>query len=120
MSSILLLIKKYSLVDPVGSNGVGVFSNSDLQALYNNLISAGAISLVEGLKVGAVIEEIDIIDLDEAIANTDNEDLIVVYQNLRKGSENHLCSFVSVLAKNGTTYSPQYISIEEYNRIIKK
>lgn len=120
MGALLVLINRYDLTDPVGSNADGVFSNPDLQALYNNLIAAGSVSLVEGLKVGAAIEEIDIIDLDEAIAATDNEDLKLVYNNLRKGSENHLRSFVSVLSRNGVTYAPQYLSLEEYNEIIGK
>jgi len=120
MSALLVLINRYELTDPVGSNADGVFSNSNLQSLYNSLIAAGSVSLVEGLKVGAAIEEIDIVDLDEAIEATDNDELKLVYGNLRKGSENHLRSFVSVLSRNGVTYAPQYLSIEEYNEIIGK
>ncbi len=120
MSALLVLINRYGLTDPVGSNADGVFSDPNLQSLYNSLIAAGSVSLVEGLKVGAAIEEIDIIDLDEAIAATDNEDFKLIYGNLRKGSENHLRSFVSVLSRNGVTYAPQYLSIEVYNEIIGK
>lgn len=118
MNAIKILIDKYGLLDPVGNNPIGVFSNPDLQSLYNLLISQGSVSLVEGLKVGAAIEEIDILDLDKAITNTDNEDFKIVYENLRKGSENHLRAFVEVMGKKGENYAPQYLSLEEYNRII--
>lgn len=117
--SILYLINRYKLSDPVKNNADGVFTNQDLQLLYNDLIEAGSVSLVEALKSGAAIEEIDIIDLDEAIAATDNNDIKLVYSNLRKGSENHLNSFVKILARNGVVYVPQFLSIEMYNEIIR-
>lgn len=118
MLAILLLINRYELTDPVGSNADGIFTNPDLQSLYNDLIASGSLSLVEALKVGAAIEEIDIIDLDKAIEMTDNEDFKLVYGNLRKGSENHLRAFVSNLSRNGVAYTPQYLTQEEYNEII--
>ncbi len=118
MNSLKILIDKYSLTDPVGNNPVGVFTNPDLQSLYNSLIETGSVSLEEALKVGAAIEEIDINDLDKAILETDNEDFDIVYSNLRKGSENHLRSFVGVLTKMGIAYAPVYLSVEEYNKIV--
>lgn len=118
MNSLKILIDKYSLTDPVGNNPAGVFNNPVLQALYNSLIVTGSVSLEEALKVGAAIEEIDINDLDKSILETDNEDFDIVYSNLRKGSENHLRSFVGVLTKMGITYVPAYLSVEEYNRIV--
>lgn len=47
----------------------------------------------------ALVEEVDIIDLEKYIAQTDNEDLILVYQNLLKGSQNHLRAFSSTLER---------------------
>jgi hypothetical protein len=118
MNSLKILIDKYSLVDPVGNNPAGVFNNPDLQYLYNSLIETGSISLEEALKVGASIEEIDIKDLDEAMLDTDNADFDIVYSNLSKASENHLRSFAGVLSKLGITYTPAYLSVEEYNKIV--
>lgn len=69
-----------------------------MQALYEELIAIGSESLQNALIVGANIEEIDIIDLDEAIAATDNLDSQKIYESLRKGSENHLRAFVKNLA----------------------
>lgn len=117
--AIKLLLEKYSLTDPVQNDAVGVFVNQDLQNLYNQLIETGNVSDVEALKVGAAIEEIDILDLVKEINNTvDNQDIIFVYNNLKKGSENHLRAFVKNLSMRGVTYSPVYLDIDTYNAII--
>jgi hypothetical protein len=82
------------------------------------LVATGSVSLVDGLKVGATIEEIDMIDLNKALLETDNQDIMLVYQNLLKGSRNHLRSFVSNLAKQGITYVPQYMAVADYQVIV--
>jgi hypothetical protein len=117
--SVLGLLNNYGLTDPVGSNPAGVFVNADLQALYDQLVASGSQSLADALRVGAAIEEIDILDLDEAIAETGQADIAQVYQSLRAGSENHLRAFVSTLERQtGATYQPQYLSPELYAAII--
>jgi L-amino acid N-acyltransferase YncA len=69
--------------------------------------------------MGAVIEEIDIIDLEKYITQTDNTDIQMVYENLMKGSRNHLRSFVSTIQRQiGITYQPQYLSQEAYQAIV--
>jgi hypothetical protein len=82
------------------------------------LVAAGSVSLVEGLKVGAAIEEIDMIDLNKALLETNNQDITLVYQNLLKGSRNHLRSFVSNLSNQGVTYVPQYMAVADYQAIV--
>jgi hypothetical protein len=116
--SIKTLLDRYGLTDPASSE-IGIFINPDLQALYSNLIARGSQSLTEALKVGAAIEEIDILDLQTHLAETDNADIQQVYNNLMNGSYNHLRAFVSTLNKqSGETYQPQYLSIEVYEDII--
>ena len=91
------LLNNYQIEDPVGDNPIGVFVNPDLQQLYNNLIAQGSQSLTEALKVGVLIEETDIADLQERIAQTDNADIQQVYEQLLSGSNNHLSAFTSNL-----------------------
>jgi hypothetical protein len=69
--------------------------------LYDQLVAGGSVSLVEALKVGAAIEEIDIIDLQAALALVDNRDIRLVYENLLSGSRNHLQAFVRALQQQG-------------------
>ena len=117
--AVLGLLDNYGLVDPVGDNTLGVFVNADLQALYDQLVASGSQSLVDALNVGTAVEEIDILDLDEAIARTSQADIIQVYQSLRAGSENHLRAFVGTLERQtGTAFQPQYLIPEAYAAII--
>lgn len=116
--AIKALLTRYELPDPASSS-TGVFTNPDLQTLYNDLIARGSQSLNEALKVGAAIEEIDILDLEKRLPQTDNADIQQVFNNLLNGSYNHLRAFASNLsAQTGETYQPQYLSVETYQSII--
>ncbi len=55
---------------------------------------------------GATIEEVDVIDINKALLAVDNQDIMLVYQNLLKGSRNHLRSFVSTLASQSVIPFP--------------
>ena len=113
------LLSIYNVADPVINEIPGQFVNSHLQDLYNQLISAGSVSLVEALKVGAAIEEIDILDIKKEIAaDSKYTDITGVYTNLMSASENHLRAFVRNLSRQGVTYQPQYLTAQEYAAII--
>jgi hypothetical protein len=116
-AAVKTLLTRYSLPDP--TKGAGEFSNENLQALYNDLVSRGSASTKDALQVGAAIEEIDILDLEDHMAQTDKADILLVYANLKRGSENHLRAFVNNLQRQGVLYTPEYLSSEEYNRIIQ-
>ncbi|WP_202318966.1 DUF2202 domain-containing protein [Archaeoglobus neptunius] len=118
MDAVKLLIDKYGLEDPAEGKGVGEFTNPAFTELYNKLVAEGSKSTVDALKVGALIEEIDIVDLQKYLSETSKEDIKIVYENLMKGSRNHLRAFTSMLEKYGESYNPQYLSKEEYEQII--
>jgi len=114
------LLDFYGLEDPAAGNEAGEFANADLQTLYDQLTALGAQSLGDALKVGATIEEIDILDLEQNLANLDSPNLRTVYENLLKGSRNHLRAFVSTLDRQtGETYQPQYLSDDAYQAIVE-
>ncbi|MCI0643382.1 MAG: DUF2202 domain-containing protein [Chloroflexi bacterium] len=113
------LLDRYDLADPATGNDVGVFTDASLQGLYDQLVTQGNQSLADALRVGAAIEEIDILDLEERIAQTDKADIQLVYENLMKGSRNHLRSFTSTLkTQTGETYQPQYLDPAAYEAIV--
>ena len=119
MEAVRSILDRYGLEDPAAETGVGVFINSTLQNLYDQLIAQGSQSLPDALRVGIAIEEIDILDLEEYLAQTKKSDIIMVYNNLLKGSRNHLRSFVASLeTQTGETYQPQYLSQAAYDAII--
>ncbi|MFC1922927.1 DUF2202 domain-containing protein [Chloroflexota bacterium] len=112
------LLDGYNVPDPA-SDKLGVFTNPDLQILYNDLVARGSHSLAEALRVGAAIEEIDILDLQERLAQTDNPDIQHVFNNLLQGSNNHLRAFTSTLmTQTSETYQPQFMSPDAYQAII--
>jgi hypothetical protein len=117
MDEIKVLLDRYALTDP--ALGAGQFTNPDLQALYNQLVAQGNLSVGDALKVGAAIEEIDIRDLQTQMSKTDNADVQQAYTNLMNGSYNHLKAFTSnLLTQTGETYVPQYLTAEQYQTII--
>ena len=99
MDAIKAVLDTYTIPDPAAGKGRGEFTNPDLQELYNDLIRQGSSSKVEALKMGVIIEETDIDDLNEGIATTRHTDIRTVYSNLLQGSLNHLDAFESSLAK---------------------
>ncbi len=118
LDAVRLLIEKYNLSDPTEGKGIGEFTNPKFGELYKKLINEGSNSLEDALKVGAMIEELDIVDLKNCLNHTDKVDIRTVYQNLMKGSRNHLRAFVSQLKMLGVNYEPVYLSKEEFESII--
>lgn len=118
MSLVLSLLNKYDLPDPVGSNMIGKFNNTNLQALYNQLIFEGNKSTINAFIVGATIEDLDLYDIKSAVVNIDNQDIRYVFDILAKGSRNHMRSFYKNIINAGGTYTPQYITKDEFKLII--
>ena len=117
-NAVKLLLDKYNLTDPVTGDTRGVFTNQDLNELYASLVETGSTSLLDSLIVGATVEDLDIYDLQRLNEISDNQDITAVYDNLEKGSRNHLRSFTKVIETKGGSYEPQYISESEYLEII--
>lgn len=118
VSAVRALLGKYNVSVPVSLSDGGIFVNKDLQKLYDDLTKQGSNSLIDALKVGAAVEEIDILDLEKRIAQTDKEDIKLVYDNLMRGSRNHLRSFVRNMKNNGHNYQAQYLTAEAYIQIV--
>ena len=118
MDAVLALMEKYDVADPVADDATGTFADTDMADLYEHMVETGTQSLANALRMGATIEDLDIADLLDAIDEADDEDLVAVYQNLLKGSRNHLRSFVYQLGVLGETYTPQYISTEAFTAIV--
>jgi len=118
-AAVLLLLERYTIADPVGSNSEGVFIDASLQGLYDMLVAVGNATLIDALMVGAEIEELDIVDLDIRLATVvDNDDIVLVYESLQKGSRNHLRAFIRALEAQNITYIPKHLSQAEFDEII--
>ncbi len=118
-TAVKALLDKYGLTDIAADHVTGVFVNKDIQNLYNSLLAKGSVSLNDALNVGATIEDLDIQDLkDHMEKDVDNADILFVYNNLQKGSRNHMRAFYRLLQLRGITYTPQYISMDYLTQIV--
>jgi hypothetical protein len=95
MDAVLYLLGKYGLDDP--ALDPGIFQNSELQDLYDELVKKGETSIVNAIEVGITIEETDLADLEALLGQTEKKDIIQVYTNLLDGSYRHLDAFESHL-----------------------
>lgn len=115
MDTVLMLLTRFRLADPAAGKAPGEFTDPTIQALYAQLVARGSVSATEALKVGALIEDLDIADLMRLSGETTRPDVLRVYANLTKGSRNHLRSFYEQL---GGDYTPQYLDLATFTAIV--
>ena len=96
----------------------GEYEYVALQNYYNQFVESGQVSQINALQIGATIEDLDIVDLEDYILKTKNPLIISVFESLQCGSRNHLRSFVSSLEGLGESYLPQFLTENDYNNII--
>ncbi len=103
MDSVKRLLDKYGLEDPAANDTIGTFTNTEFSEFYKNKTDYD-VTLNQAILTGIFIEETDIIDLQKAIDSTDKADIQNVYENLLRGSRNHLRAFVRRLESMGIVY----------------
>ncbi len=117
-AAVLKLLEKYGLDDPARKT-VGQFRDPELQGLYDKLLADGLSSPLAALKVGAMIEEVDLNDIMLSMERTDQPDILQVYASLLAGSERHLNAFVRNIERmTGKTYEAQYLTQDEVDLIL--
>lgn len=115
------LIQKYKLSDDVSFTNIdlpalgymntniedmeaGTYDIAAIQKLYDDLVAQGSTSEIDALKVGCIIEVVDVNDLNHDIALAESEgatDIVTVFNFLRDGSYNHYWSFDKGLKNQG-------------------
>ena len=120
MDSVGALIGAQGLVDPVIGSQPGEFQNPDLASLYVALVDMGSQSPQDALMVGAIIEDLDIRDLETYLSETEDPNSMAVYANLLRGSENHMRSFARQLDRYGIAYEARYITPERLEAILSR
>ncbi len=103
MDSMKNLLTLFALEDPVLDDSIGVYTNPVFSEFYDS--KTGKVRTIkDAIFVGILIEETDIMDLQKSIALTDSPDIQNVYENLLRGSRNHLRAFVRKLESMGVVY----------------
>lgn len=112
------LLEQFGIEDPVRDAPAGTFSSPKHAMLYTQLSAQGGVSLEAALRVGALIEDLDIADLERHLAEVRDPAIRTVFENLMRGSRNHLRSFSAQLSARGAVYVPSHISSAEYQAIV--
>ncbi|MEN8154813.1 MAG: DUF2202 domain-containing protein [Acidobacteriota bacterium] len=118
MDAVKTLLIKYGMADPVTDDTTGNFTDPELLKLYEQLIAKGNLSITDALYVGATIEDVDIFDIQNYQLQADNMDILFVFGNLKKGSENHIRAFTGQLSSYNIEYKAQFITQEELEAIL--
>ncbi|MEW6765976.1 MAG: DUF2202 domain-containing protein [Pseudomonadota bacterium] len=109
----------YGLPDPVDAAETrGVFINPELSQLYTALTTQGQAGQLEALRVGALIEEVDIEDLAVSIEISQQKYTDQVYANLMCGSRNHMRAFVGEIIKTEGSYTAQVLDQATLDAIV--
>ncbi|MEZ4721161.1 MAG: DUF2202 domain-containing protein [Flavobacteriales bacterium] len=106
-------------VESLVKDEAGVFTNSALQSLYDSLTTVGLANQVDALMIGAEIEELDILDLMDAMETHFPEgDINTTYQNLMDASKKHLYAYTKYMSMQfDTTYVPRHMSQSLYEQM---
>lgn len=118
MDAVGNLISNHELSDPAAGKAAGEFSDAALAAAYTDLAQRGSGSLVDALSVGVEIEDLDIHDLQEALKGVEARDVRNVYENLMRGSRNHLRTFCSELKTAGGTCAAKFLDAATFQQIV--
>jgi len=115
------LLVDYDIDDP-STGQRNTYTDPELQSLYDQLlnIALGSDDLA-ALRVGALVEESDIEDINfhKNLVSAEHQDIIQAYENLLCGSRNHLRSFAKNIENiTGNTYQTQIPALDSEVRAI--
>jgi len=89
---------------------IGTYNHRGLQKLNDRLVLAGSNAKAEALVASAELEEHQILFLENALENTEDLDVILLYDRIRSISKDNLRDIVAELQKEGITYRPIVMS----------
>ena len=136
------MIEKYSLQDPSTNDNVGVFTGENygwyFTEKFKQLVERASTSELEALYVGAFIEELDMMDINQCPKvivetenginditecgkiYTDNADVSSLYASLLDGSDSHLEGYVRNIEQyiGKGNYQAQVLPQEEVDEIL--
>jgi hypothetical protein len=144
ITAVKTMLEKYGVDDPNTNDNIGAFTGEDygwyFTEKFNLLVERASISELEALYVGAFIEELDMMDINqcpEVIVETDNgindvsecgkiytdnSDILNLYSSLLDGSDNHLEGYVKNIEKyiGEGNYQAQVLTQEQVDEILDR
>jgi len=143
-NAVVAMLEKYGVDDPNTNDNVGAYTGEDygwyFTEKYHLLVERASISELEALYVGAFIEELDMMDInqcpqvivetDNGINDvsecgkvyTDNADIARLYTALLDGSDNHLKGYVKNIEKyiGEGNYQAQILTQEQVDELLDR
>ena len=143
-TAVKTMLEKYGVDDPNTNDNVGAYTGEDygwyFTEKYHLLVERASISELEALYVGAFIEELDMMDINQCpqvIVETDNDindvsecgkiytdnaDIVKLYTSLLDGSDSHLEGYVKNIEKyiGEGNYQAQVLTQEQVDAILNR
>ncbi len=118
MVAVADILTLYGLDIP--QNPAGIFDNAEYQTAYDDWLPKGLADGKDALYIAAYIEEMDILDLMDAITQiAETDDIKAMYEKLLAGSENHLRAYNKfIFMELGITYQPQIMDQALFDTIM--
>lgn len=114
------MLQKHISPSPNFDGRVNEFVKQGLVSLFDNLLTQGKLSSLEALYVGAAIEEVDMLDLQQAIDKADSSHVRRMYENLLSGSRNHLRTYIKQIESQGKAYEALFLSQNEIDVVMQR
>lgn len=112
------LMASRGLPDPAAAAAPGAFGDPATTALYEALVARGT-TPVTRFEVAAEIEETDLDDLRRALERVASPDVRAVFENLARGSRNHMRHVDARLTALGIAYAPRRLARADYDAIVR-
>lgn len=107
----------YEISYPAMTAAAGLFEDAKRQAIYNELADKSG-TLLEVYATMAAVEEESVSAYKSVQSEITNENIALVITNMIKASSNHLKAAVCQIIAGGGTYTPLYLSAEEFGTIV--
>jgi hypothetical protein len=87
------LLTTYGVADPAADQPAGTYATPRVQALYDQWKAQGLASEDAAIAVGVALEQADIADLEQFLAQNPQADVQQVFSHLLAASRHHLAAF---------------------------
>jgi hypothetical protein len=120
MDAAALMLTRYGLTDPTAGRVEGSFQDAQIQDLFRRFQEDGSRSAEAALQTMMYLEELDIMDIRTRLAQTDKEDLHLIYNDLLRGNALNLRDMAFELRSLGAPpYSPEFLGEGEMREILR-
>lgn len=107
----------YYEIDYPAQGANGVFEDAERQERYNDLVGKAA-TLTDAFSTMALVEEETVFAYNSLQSQIENANISLVVANISRASSNHLRAAVRQLMALGGSYTPSFLTAEEFDAIV--